>query len=66
MATKSPKPNAYNDATQYRVQLKARLNVLGQSFYPGADLTLRGDVLNALTPDAIASATPVNPSSASS
>lgn len=30
---------------QYRVTLKERIELFGQVFYPGHDLTLRGDVL---------------------
>lgn len=50
---------AYDADTQYRVQLALRIDVLSQTFYPGADLTLRGDVLNTLEPAAIAGAEPV-------
>ncbi len=60
MATKkTTTPANYDDATHYRVQLRLRIDVLSQVFYPGADLTLRGDVLNTLEPAAIASAEPV-------
>lgn len=57
MATKKTTP-AYDADTQYQVALAERTEVLGQTFYPGADLTLRGDVLAAIEPDKIASATP--------
>lgn len=55
------KPNteaapAYAPATQYRVQLAARVELLGQVLYPGQDITLRGDVLARLEPGTIASA----------
>lgn len=56
MPAKKP---AYDPAQQYRVQLAVRVDVLSQTFYPGADLILRGDVLASLAPEAIASATPV-------
>ena len=52
---------AYDAAQQYRVQLARRIDVLSQTFYPGADLMLRGDVLNDLEPAAIASAAPLQP-----
>ena len=58
MATKKTTP-AYDADTQYQVALAERTEVLGQTFYPGADLTLRGDVLNDLNPTAIASAEPL-------
>ena len=41
MATKKTTP-AYDADTQYQVALAERTEVLGQTFYPGADLTLRG------------------------
>lgn len=59
MATKKTTAPAYDDATHYRVQLLLRIDVLSHTFYPGADLTLRGDVLNTLDPGSIASAEPV-------
>ena len=40
-------------------ELAERTDVLGQTLYPGQDLTLRGDVLASLDPAKIASATPV-------
>ena len=49
----------YDPARQYRVELAERTEVLGQTLYPGQDLTLRGDVLASLDPAKIASATPV-------
>lgn len=49
----------YDPARQYRVELAERTEVLGQTLYPGQDLTLRGDVLASLEPAKIASATPV-------
>lgn len=52
--------SAYDPATQYRVQLAARAEVLGQTVYPGQDLTVRGDVLAGVDPAAVASATPVD------
>ena len=58
MATKKTTP-AYDADTQYQVALAERTEVLGQTFYPGADLTLRGDVLNDLNPTAIASVEPL-------
>lgn len=48
--------SAYDPGTQYRVQLAARVDTLGQTFYPGQDLTLRGDVLAGLDAGAVASA----------
>ena len=54
--TKAP---TYDPARQYRVELAERTEVLGQTLYPGQDLTLRGDVLASLEPAKIASATPV-------
>lgn len=54
--TKAP---TYDPARQYRVELAERTEVLGQTIYPGQDLTLRGDVLASLDPAKIASATPV-------
>ena len=57
MATKKTTP-AYDADTQYHVALAERTEVLGQTFYPGADLTLRGDVLATLDPAKIASAAP--------
>lgn len=56
MPAKKP---TYDPAKQYRVQLAVRVELLSQTFYPGADLTVRGDVLETLAPGAIASATPV-------
>ena len=59
MATHKTPPAAqaaYEPGTQYRVQLAARVDVLGQTFYPGQDLTLRGDVLAGLDAGAVASA----------
>ena len=50
---------SYDPNQQYRVHLALRIDVLSQTFYPGADLTLRGDVLNGLNPTAIASAEPL-------
>lgn len=57
MATKKTTP-AYDADTQYKVELTERIELLGQTFYPGADLTLRGDVLATLDPAKIASAAP--------
>lgn len=54
MPAKKP---TYDPAKQYRVQLAVRVDLLSQTFYPGADLTVRGDVLETLAPEAIASAT---------
>ena len=56
MPAKKP---TYDPAKQYRVQLAVRVDVLSQTFYPGTDLILRGDVLAGLAPEALASATPV-------
>ena len=56
MPAKKP---TYDPAKQYRVQLALRVDVLSQTFYPGADLTVRGDVLETIAPEVIASATPV-------
>ncbi len=53
------KSTTYDSALQYRVELAERTEVLGQTLYPGQDLTLRGDVLASLEPAHIASATPV-------
>ena len=53
---------SYDPNQQYRVHLALRIDVLSQTFYPGADLTLRGDVLNDLNdlnPTAIASVEPL-------
>lgn len=58
MAT-AKKTATYEKEQQYRVQLALRIDVLSQTFYPGVELTLRGDVLNTLDPAAIASAEPV-------
>ena len=44
MATK--KTPTYNDAAQYRVELAEKIELYGQAFYPGHELTVRGDVLN--------------------
>ena len=49
----------YDPDRQYHVELAERTEVLGQTLYPGQDLTLRGDVLASLDPAKIASATPV-------
>lgn len=54
MPAKKP---TYDPSKQYRVQLAVRVDLLSQTFYPGADLILRGDVLETLAPEAIASAT---------
>lgn len=59
--TKKNTAPAYDAALQYRVQLARRIDVLSQTFYPGADLMLRGDVLNQLEPADIASAEAVQP-----
>ena len=40
MDLKKIDPNA-----QYRVTLKEKIELFGQVFYPGHDLTLRGDVV---------------------
>lgn len=53
------KKTTYDPARQYRVELAERTEVLGQTLYPGQDLTLRGDVLASLETGKIASATPV-------
>lgn len=34
-----------NDDQQYRVDLAEKIELFGQTFYPGNALTLRGDVL---------------------
>lgn len=47
---------AYAATAQYRVQLAARVVLLGQILYPGQDITLRGDMLASLEPGDIASA----------
>lgn len=60
MPAAKPKPPTYDATTQYRVQLNTRIDVLSQTFYPGAVLTLRGDVLEGLAPGTVASAEPVN------
>ncbi|MDR6152188.1 hypothetical protein QF021_000277 [Acidovorax delafieldii] len=54
-----PKTTTYDATKQYRVELTERTEVLGQTLYPGQDLTLRGDVLEGIEPAKIASATPV-------
>lgn len=36
-----------DDATQYRVTLKARLELFGQVMHPGHDVILRGDMVKA-------------------
>ena len=54
-----PKTTTYDPALQNKVELAERTDVLGQTLYPGQDLTLRGDVLASLDPAKIASATPV-------
>ena len=41
---------------QYKVELVERIELHGTTFYPGDDLTLRGDVLSSLAPEAIANA----------
>lgn len=56
MATKKP---TYAPEAQYKVELAARIELLGQTFYPGADLMLRGDLLATLDPAAVAKATAV-------
>lgn len=61
--TKKTTAPAYDADLQYRVQLARRIDVLSQTFYPGADLMLRGDVLNQLEPADIASAEAVQPTS---
>jgi len=33
------------DAKQYRVELKERVDLFGQALYPGHEVILRGDVL---------------------
>lgn len=47
-----------DDAMQYRVELKERIDLFGQSFYPGHAVTLRGDVLKTVA-DKVATAVPV-------
>jgi len=47
-----------DDAAQYRVELKARMELFGQVMHPGHVVTLRGDVVKAHA-EAIASATKV-------
>lgn len=47
-----------DDAAQYRVTLKARLDLFGQAMYPGHEVILRGDVIKAHAA-AIASATKI-------
>ncbi len=54
------KPTTYAPEQQYRVELAERIDVLGQTIYPGQELTLRGDVLASLDPAKIASATAVS------
>lgn len=56
MPAKKP---TYDPSKQYRVQLALRVDVLSQTFYPGADLILRGDVLETIAAEVIASATPM-------
>ena len=41
---------------QYRVELKEKVELFGQTVYPGHELTLRGDVLKSVA-DKVASAT---------
>lgn len=43
-------------AAQYQVELKEKVTLYGQVFYPGHDLTLRGDALKSVV-DKVASAT---------
>ena len=54
----------YDPAAQYRVELKERLDLYGQAFYPGHEVTLRGDVLASLDPAKIKSAERVTPTGA--
>ncbi len=46
------------DDQQYRVQLAERVELFGQVFYPGHDVTLRGDVLRQVA-DKVKDAQPV-------
>lgn len=57
MASKKTAPD-YEPETQYQVELAAKVEMYGQTFYPGHQVTLRGDVLATLDPAAIHSATP--------
>lgn len=57
MATKKAAPD-YEPDTQYQVELAAKVEMYGQTFYPGHQVALRGDVLATLDPAAIHSATP--------
>jgi hypothetical protein len=57
MATKTAPPK-YEPETQYQVELAAKVEMYGQTFYPGHEVTMRGDVLATLNPDAVRSATP--------
>lgn len=41
----SLKKTDIKDEAQYRVHLKERAEALGQTFYPGHEVYLRGDVL---------------------
>ena len=57
MANKKTAPD-YEPETQYQVELAAKVEMYGQTFYPGHQVTLRGDVLATLDPATIHSATP--------
>lgn len=54
----SLKKTEIDDATQYRVHLKERTEVLGQALYPGHEIYLRGDVLKTVW-GSVAQAEPV-------
>lgn len=47
-----------NEAKQYRVELSEKVEVLGQTLYPGHQLTLRGDILKTVA-DKVKHAEPV-------
>ena len=55
MDLKKIDPNA-----QYRVELKDKAELFGQVFYPGHDLTLRGDVAKSIA-DKVERATRIDP-----
>lgn len=50
------KKTQYDPALQYRVELAERIELYGQTLYPGHHVVLRGDVLAALPPSVVKSA----------
>lgn len=57
---KTIKPT-YDPLAQYKVVLADRVDLFGQSMYPGHDVTLRGDVLETINPANVHAATRVAP-----